>query len=351
MTSTVSPAESVLGSSETESTNFTFIDLFAGIGGMRLGFEAAGLKCVYSVEIDKYACQTYRENFPDDIHDPQRDITVTHVDEIPEHDVLVAGFPCQPFSLAGVSKHNSLGTNHGFEHETQGTLFFDIERILKAKKPTAFLLENVKNLKSHDEGNTFKVILRKLHELGYDVSNKVIDARYVVPQHRERTYIVGFLKSITPKKYPEFKFPEFSESDSRKTIDEILEKTPDPKYTLSEHLWRYLQDYAMKHRAKGNGFGFGLIYRTDPSMITRTLSARYHKDGSEILLDEGDGRPRRLTPTECMRLMGFPEDRFRITDFKIKVSDTQLYRQFGNSVVVPVIERIANKMADHLRKM
>lgn len=312
---------------------FRFIDLFAGIGGTRLAFQRAGGECVFSSEWDKFAQQTYFMNF-DEL--PNGDITDVDETAIPDHDVLVAGFPCQPFSIAGVSKHNSLGNEHGFANRTQGTLFFDVARIIAEKKPTAFLLENVKNLTTHDRKRTFATIMETLvDELGYSVSWKVIDAGAVVPQHRERVYIVGF-RIPTP-----FKFPELPVS--RQSLASILEPSPDPKYTLTPHLWQYLQDYADKHRAAGNGFGFGRVDPTDPSVTTRTLSARYYKDGSEILISQGEGAtPRRLTPRECARLMGFPDD------YRIVVSDTRAYKQFGNSVVVPVVEAIAKEMVKWL---
>jgi DNA (cytosine-5)-methyltransferase 1 len=316
-------------------TSFTFIDLFAGIGGMRQGFERAGGECVFTSEWDEYAQKTYSANFQGEIFG---DITkLTNMEDCPEHDVLVAGFPCQPFSIAGVSKHNALGRAHGFKSKTQGTLFFDVARIIDAKRPTAFLLENVKNLVSHDKGRTFATILDTLeNDLGYKVFHKIIDGQAAVPQHRERIYIVGF-KIPTP-----FKFPLIPHT--RKSLVEILDPAPDDRYTLTPHLWRYLQDYAAKHRAAGNGFGFGMVDPSDPDAVTRTLSARYYKDGSEILLYQGEGKvPRRLTPRECARLMGFPDD------FTIPVSDTRAYKQFGNSVVVPVVEAVAKEIAKWLR--
>lgn len=311
-------------------TSFSFIDLFAGIGGMRLAFEAAGGRCVFTSEWDPYAQRTYGANFEGDIHG---DITKINEAAVPDHDVLVAGFPCQPFSIAGVSKANALGNSHGFTHKTQGTLFFDVARMIDEKRPKAFLLENVKNLETHDKRRTFSTIVDTLQEdLGYHVFYRVIDGTSRVPQHRERIYIIGF-RLPTP-----FRFPELGVK--RKTLAEILEPEPDPKYVLTEHLWQYLQDYAAKHRAKGNGFGFGLVDPNDPTVVTRTLSARYYKDGSEILLSRGEGEtPRRLTPRECSRLMGFPPG------FKIPVSDTRAYKQFGNSVVVPVVEELAREIA------
>lgn len=312
-------------------SSFTFIDLFAGIGGFRLGFERAGGKCVFSSEWDKWAQETYRANFGET---PAGDITKIPASEIPDHDILTAGFPCQPFSIAGVTKHNALGNAHGFEHTTQGTLFFDVARIIAEKRPKAFVLENVKNLRGHDKGKTFRVIMETLKdELGYFVYDKTIDARTVVPQHRERIYIVGFRE---PRM---FEFPELY--DLRPRISDILEKNVDEKYTLTDHLWEYLQNYARKHRAKGNGFGYGLV---DLDGISRTLSARYYKDGAEILIPQPGKNPRRLTPRECARLMGFPES------FQIVVSDTRAYKQFGNSVVVPVIEAIAKEIVKCLRK-
>jgi len=307
----------------------TFIDLFAGIGGTRLAFEKCGAKCVFSSEWDRQSQTTYHENFGEW---PAGDITKINETDIPDHDILVAGFPCQPFSIAGVSKKNSLGKAHGFADKTQGTLFFDILRILKEKQPRAFLLENVRNLKSHDGGKTFEVIIKCLEDLGYHIDQRVIDGALVVPQHRERILIVGTKPAL------DFDFPsvhEISKYRLAEKLGDILEKNVLAKYTLTDHLWNYLQNYAEKHRKAGNGFGFGLV---GPDNITRTLSARYYKDGSEILVKQYRKNPRRLTPRECARLMGFPDT------FKIKVSDTQAYRQFGNSVVVPVIEAVASNI-------
>jgi len=315
---------------------FVFIDLFAGIGGIRIPFEKKGGKCVFSSEIDRFCQKTYMENFGET---PEGDITKIKAVDIPDHDLLLAGFPCQPFSIAGVSKKLSLGMNHGFQDEKQGNMFFNIARILKEKRPKIFLLENVKNLKSHDKGRTFDIIKNTLLDLNYSIFEEVIDAINYVPQHRERIFIAGFNNKYF--KDVKFEFP-LKKSESSLSIKDILEEKPDPKYTLSDHLWNYLQDYAEKHRRKGNGFGYGLI---DPEMdkYTRTLSARYYKDGSEILIRQEGKNPRRLTPRECARLMGFPDT------FRIPVSDTQAYRQFGNAVAVPVIEAIAKKIIPCLK--
>ncbi len=329
--------------------DFTFIDLFAGIGGLRLAFEAIGGRCLFTSELDKYAQLTYKANFGE--HVLHGDITQIRSSAIPAHDVLLAGFPCQPFSLAGVSKKNSLGRMHGFDCDTQGTLFFDVARIIKDHRPRAFLLENVKNLVSHDGGNTFRTVMKVLRdELGYHVSTKVLDGSCFVPQHRERIFIVGFNEDV-PFDWSMVSIPK---RDCWPRLNAVLHpedgsEPPEPpyttssglvasKYVLSDHLWQYLQDYAAKHRAKGNGFGYGLV---DPSDIARTLSARYFKDGSEILVRRQLGNPRRLTPRECSRLMGF--DRGNRT-FRIPVSDTQAYKQFGNSVVVPLVEAVARAM-------
>jgi len=338
------------------STEFRFIDLFAGIGGMRLGFESAGGRCVYTNEWNKYSQATYRANFPDDTHEIGGDIRTVAASAIPEHDVLVAGFPCQPFSIAGVSKKNALGRPHGFRCDAQGTLFFDVARIIEHHRPKAFLLENVKNLVSHDRGNTFRVIAKALtKELGYHIDARVIDARSWVPQHRERIFIVGF-RDQTGFTFDDFVAPDPAKGPRLESVLHPEDGTEDiddprigyiagprgkvpPKYTLTEHLWRYLQNYAEKHRQKGNGFGFGLV---GPQDVTRTLSARYYKDGSEILVRQKGKPPRRLTPRECARLMGF--DAAGRSPFRIPVSDTQAYKQFGNAVVVPVVRAVAQHM-------
>ncbi len=334
--------------------DFTFIDLFAGIGGIRMGFEAANGKCVFTSEWNKFSQMTYRANFFDD-HEIAGDITNISENDIPSHDVLLAGFPCQPFSIAGISKKKSLGREHGFRDKTQGTLFFDVARILSYHKPVAFLLENVKNLVSHDRGNTFKIIVDTLEkDLGYFVDYKIIDGKCLVPQHRERIYICGF-KRDTGFRLNNITFPDVKDGPKLSTIfhtdDEEPEfpytKTevglPNEKYTLTPRLWDYLQGYALKHKAQGNGFGYGLV---DEQTTARTLSARYYKDGSEILIKQSDGIPRRLTPRECARLMGFEKKYGK--KFIIPVSDLQAYKQFGNAVVVPVIERIDRAMKPHI---
>ncbi len=329
---------------------FKFIDLFAGIGGLRMGFEQAGGKCVFTSEWDKYAQKTYLANFPD-TDTIAGDITQVDAHDIPDHDIMLAGFPCQPFSIAGVSKKNSLKMPHGFKDLTQGNLFFDVARIIEAKRPEIVILENVKNLRSHDKGKTYKIIMKVLQEnLGYVVDDCVFDGQRWVPQHRERIVIAAFKNpvlfsfenySLPPKGHYTLEnvlhrtdgTEPYIEHDGNKYFDHEVGKVQG-KYTLSDHLWQYLQDYAAKHRSLGNGFGFGLV---DGKSITRTLSARYFKDGSEILVNQGEGlNPRRLTPREAARLMGYPDS------FKIPVSDTRAYKQFGNSVVVPLFSYIAH---------
>ena len=331
---------------------FTFIDLFAGIGGLRKAMEGSGGRCVFTSEWDRFAQQTYHANFPDN-RPIAGDIREVEAADIPHHDVLVAGFPCQPFSIAGVSKKNALGRLHGFLDETQGTLFFDVLRILMHHRPQAFLLENVKNLKSHDQGRTFEVIRRALtDELGYTLETRIIDAAHFVPQHRERIVIVGF-RQKTGFSFDDMQMPRRGSRKMRLVLHpedgtEIpeshftvgLDARVSEKYTLSDKLWQYLQGYSEKHKAKGNGFGFGLV---DGDSVARTLSARYYKDGSEILVSRGEGQnPRRLTPRECARLMGYDPT------FRIPVSDTQAYRQFGNSVAVPVFAEVARLMRPHI---
>lgn len=308
---------------------FTFIDLFAGIGGLRIAFERAGGTCVFSSKIDKFSCSTYSHIFGET---PAGDITKIAATDIPNFHILLAGFPCQPFSLAGVSKNQSLGRSHGFKDEIRGTLFFDIVRILEHHRPQAFLLENIKNLRSHDRGRTWKTIMHTLKALGYTVYSKVLNARLLVPQHRERVFIVGFREPVY------FAFPFIQ--DRKPRLRDILDDNVDDKYTLSDRLWTYLQEYAEKHRQRGNGFGYGLA---DLDGVSRTLSARYHKDGAEILIPQNNKNPRRLTPAECARLQGFPSKYEGIV-----VSDTQAYKQFGNAVSVPLASIIADEIIQAL---
>jgi DNA (cytosine-5)-methyltransferase 1 len=323
----------------SRNETFTFIDLFAGIGGLRRGFESIGGRCVFTSEWDKFSVHTYEANYRDN-RAVEGDIRpfAESPELIPPHDVLLAGFPCQPFSIAGVSKKNALGRPHGFLCDAQGTLFFDTAQIIAIRRPAAFLLENVKNLESHDGGKTFRTIMGVLtQDLGYHVTYRVISSEPWVPQKRRRIFIAGFRDS-TSFDMCKLKIPE----TPGPTLGSILEKNVDPKYTLTEHLWSYLQNYARKHQAAGNGFGCSVFKESE---VARTLSARYYKDGSEILIDQGKGkRPRRLTPRECARLMGYPDS------FKIPVSDTQAYRQFGNSVVVPVVRFVARGMKPHILK-
>ncbi|HCS4221355.1 TPA: DNA cytosine methyltransferase [Klebsiella aerogenes] len=368
---------------------FRFIDLFAGIGGIRHGFEAIGGQCVFTSEWNKHAVRTYKANWYCDplqhsFNADIREITLSQRTDIsdeeaaksireaiPQHDVLLAGFPCQPFSLAGVSKKNAMGRAHGFACETQGTLFFDVVRIIAARRPPIFVLENVKNLKSHDKGRTFRIIMQTLDELGYEVADanhvgaddpKVIDGRHFLPRHRERIVLVGFRRDL--QLHEGFTLRDITSlyPPQRPTFGELLDPTVDAKFILTPVLWKYLYRYARKHQARGNGFGYGLVDPTNPGSVARTLSARYYKDGAEILVDRGWDkplgekhfddpqnqlrRPRRLTPRECARLMGFEapgEHRFRIP-----VSDTQAYRQFGNSVVVPVFAAVAKLLAPRI---
>ena len=324
---------------QVKNPTFTFIDLFAGIGGFRLAMQLNGGRCVFSSEWNESAQKTYCANYGDT---PYGDITKQETkDLIPNgFDILCAGFPCQPFSIAGVSKKNSLGRATGFEDKTQGTLFFDVCKILKLRRPKAFLLENVKNLCSHDKGNTFRVICEALDELDYSIAFKVIDGQNFVPQHRERILIVGFDR----KRYGthvDFEF-KIKPVVPKPRMRDILEKDPDSKYTLSDKLWNYLQRYAEKHKAAGNGFGFGLAPLDG---VSRTLSARYYKDGSEILIEQRGKNPRRLTPLECARLMGFP------SNFKIVVSDCQAYKQFGNSVVMPLMADVGRLIIEKIQEL
>ena len=335
---------------------FKFIDLFAGIGGLRVGFSETGGQCVFTSEWDKFAQQTYRANFGEG-EKIFGDITKIDEADIPEHDILLGGFPCQPFSIAGVSKKNSLGKNHGFLDKTQGTLFFDVARILRHHRPKAFLLENVKNLISHDKGNTFATICDVLEKLGYRVNFSVISSEHWVPQRRKRIFIVGIRDDLNKL----FDFGEVEIPSSQPKLSQVLhpedgseeEERPftigskaivSDKYLLSQKLWEYLKSYSERHKSRGNGFGFGLF---GPNDIARTLSARYYKDGAEILIRTGKETPRRLTPRECSRLMGF-ENIKKNSKWVIPVSDTQAYKQFGNAVCPHISKAIARALTQQL---
>jgi DNA (cytosine-5)-methyltransferase 1 len=309
-----------------EKCQFNFIDLFSGVGGIRLPFQELGGKCVFSSEIDKFAKQTYQAFYGDL---PEGDITLIDPLTIPDFNILLAGFPCQPFSQAGQRK--------GFD-DTRGTMFFYIEEILRIKKPQAFLLENVKGLKGHDKGNTFKVICNHLENLGYKLNYQVLAAKdFGLPQNRERIYIVGFLNHEHAEK---FNFPTPLNIPTR--VGDILENNVAHKYTISDKLWQGHQRRKLEHKTKGNGFGYSMF--NNESQYTNTISARYNKDGSEILIDQGEGKnPRKITPLEAARLQGFP-DELVIKAREAGVSDAQLYKQFGNSVAVNVIREIAKKM-------
>lgn len=346
---------------------FRFIDLFAGVGGLRIALERAGGECVFSSEYDRYAQQTYeaffgeRPTFDDILKvDPPGDITLIKPKLVPDHDVLAAGFPCQPFSLAGVSKKQSMGRPHGFDDPTQGTLFFTLKEIIRAKRPEAFLLENVKNIRSHDKGRTFRVIMDSLTSIGYDVASDVLDAASWTPQHRERTFFVGFRKPKWSRgqswkvRAEDFDFKAIVPAGKIFDLEDVLQPSVNPKYTLGQGTWDTLVRHKKHHQSIGQGFGYGLITNPINGTVTRTLSARYHKDGAEILIDQGrNKRPRRLTPLECCRLMGFPREYQRFFDpsdneLEQPVSDTQAYRQFGNSVSVPVVTAVARQMVDLL---
>jgi len=333
-----------------------FIDLYAGIGGIRFAFERAGAKCVFSSEWNKFSQITYAILHGDI---PHGDITLIPKDKIPNHNILTAGFPCQPFSLAGVSKKQSAGKSHGFEDPTQGTEFFKIKEILRIKQPDAFFLENVKNLLSHDKKKTFEIIAKSLEEVGYDFEKKIVDSKYWVPQHRERTFIVGFRKDLNLANKLISIFPENPKSRKCELIDvlenpEDIERKYKSLYTVKQGTWEALKKHKMAHKAKGNGFGYGLIVPPLDGKITRTLSARYYKDGAEILISQGKGkRPRRLTPLEVYRLQGFPKEFEYLFDGENKsiqpVSDNQIYKQFGNSVSVPVVTAIAKNIINVIK--
>ena len=316
---------------EPKEKKFTQIDLFAGIGGIRLGFQRCGGKTVFSSEWDKFAQKTYRINYGEM---PAGDITKIPPSDIPDHDILLGGFPCQPFSQAGLKK--------GFE-DTRGTLFFNIAAILKEKRPKAFMLENVKQLRGHDKGNTIKVILNTLNELNYYVPDpEILNAYYFgVPQNRERIIIVGFNRDFLPDDFEPFVYPKGEILDDV-CVGNILEKNVSEKYTISDKLYQGHLKRKKEHEKKGNGFGFCVFDAN--SKYTSTISARYYKDGSEALIAQENKNPRMLTPRECARLQGFPED------FMIPVSNAQAYKQFGNSVCINVIEAVAKEIINYLEK-
>lgn len=325
-------ASAVPFKNKRKKSKFKFIDLFAGIGGLRIPFQELGGKCVFSSEWDKFSQKTYRLNYGEE---PNGDITKIQANEIDDFDILLAGFPCQPFSQAGLKK--------GFA-DTRGTLFFEIERIISEKRPKSFLLENVKQLRGHDKGRTLEVIIQHLHDLGYFVDYEVLRAAdYGVPQNRERIYIVGFdTRQINIDKNYRFPYPKPTYEKTR--LGDILENEVDEKYTISDRLWEGHLRRKREHQEKGNGFGFSLFNEESP--YTNTISARYYKDGSEILIDQGEElNPRKLTPKECARLQGFPEN------FIIPVSDTQAYKQFGNSVAVPVVRAVAKQLINEMKRL
>jgi DNA (cytosine-5)-methyltransferase 1 len=306
---------------KNKNAEYRVIDLFAGVGGIRLGFEKAfkeSVNFVFSSEIDKYAQKTYYANYNEL---PHGDITEIKVEEIPPHDIILAGFPCQAFSVAGLKK--------GFE-DTRGTLFFDVARIAKYHRPKVIFLENVKGFRNHDKGNTFKVVKKTLEDMGYRIFSEILNAKkFGLPQNRERIYIIGFLDHSV-----EFEFPKPPKWSVK--LGDILNKEVDEKYTISDKLWAGHQRRKREHKKKGNGFGYSMF--NEESEYTSTISARYYKDGSEILIEQKDKNPRKLTPREAGRLQGFPDS------FEIPVSNTQAYKQFGNSVAVPVIEELAKKI-------
>lgn len=352
------------------TVRFSFIDLFAGIGGIRIAMESAGGRCVFSSEIDRFAQTSYRHLFPNDTHKLVGDITKVASEDIPDFDVLTGGFPCQPFSIAGVSKKESLGRAHGFDDPEKGNLFFEIERILHDKRPRGFLLENVRNLVSHNKGQTFQIIREKLTNAGYVFSWRIINAKSVVAQSRNRIYLVGIRADLAGEARPGFveagnfwrgvetrmeraavaeaKRYGLSSSESWPSLAAVLEPevTVPEKYVITPRLWEYLQEYKRTHRKKGNGFGFLLVTRKDSH--TGTISARYYKDGADALVCRGENeRPRRLTPYETGRLQGFPEEYLKHFSRSLPqpVSDVQAYKQFGNSVSVPVVSAIAQEFA------
>lgn len=323
-----------------DNPKFTFVDLFAGIGGFRLALQRQGGLGVFSSEWDKGAQKTYLENYGEHPFGDITAITNEKIDDatlnqlVPDHDVLAAGFPCQPFSHAGVSARNSVGKDHGFKCDTQGTLFFDVMRISVVKKPQVLFLENVRNIEGHDKGLTFNVIKNSIEEIGYEFKYSIIDASPLVPQRRVRCYMVCFRKDLEI----DFKFPDINGEPL--ALKSILEKNVPEKYTISDRLWAGHINRTKRNLERGTGFTAHLANLDRPS---NTIVARYGKDGKECLVPQGNNNPRLLTPRECARLQGFPEE------FKISAARTPAYKQFGNSVAVPVIEEISKNIVKELR--
>ncbi|WP_372773864.1 DNA cytosine methyltransferase [Mangrovibacterium sp.] len=321
-----------------ENPKFTFIDLFAGIGGFRIALQKQDGKCVFSSEIDKAAKQTYEMNFGEIPFGDIRKFTGPDISDdlldklIPNHDLLAAGFPCQPFSLAGVSARNFLGKEHGFNDSNQGNLFFDILRIVDVKRPKAVFLENVKNLRSHDKGRTFETIKTMIKELGYSFSSEVVNSQTRVPQRRQRTYMVCFRDATINYKFPSFEGEPIP-------LRSILENSVDEKYTISDRLWQGHKNRSKRNLERGTGFS---TKEADLDKPSNTIVARYYKDGKECLIPQPGKNPRKLTPRECARLQGYPES------FIYHKSNSSAYKQFGNSVSVPVIERIAESITKYL---
>jgi DNA (cytosine-5)-methyltransferase 1 len=319
---------------------FAFIDLFAGIGGFRQALQGLGGYCAFSSEWDKGAQQTYYANYGELPFGDLTELTHEGIPEsqilrwIPNHDILAAGFPCQPFSHAGVSARVAVGKEHGFECKTQGTLFFDLMRVAAARKPKVLFLENVRNIERHDGTRTMQVIRESIDSIGYDFTSAIIDSSTLVPQRRKRCYMVCFRKDLEVN----FKFPEVS-GDPR-ALAEILESAPDPSYTISDKLWLGHQNRTARNLERGTGF---TAFTADLQKPSNTLVARYGKDGKECLVPQGDRNPRLLTPRECARLQGYPEK------FVLPVSRTPAYKQFGNSVAVPVISLISQAILEALR--
>ena len=348
MTPYATYAENQTANIPKSNKHYRFIDVFAGIGGFRFGFEPKGGLCVWSCEINSHSRKTYCHNHDEKEEDIFPDVRDATPSDVPDHDILIAGFACQPFSIAGVSKYNSMQIPHGFADETRGTLFFHIVRLLATHRPKAFLLENVPHLVNHDRGNTFATVQNLLaDELGYHISHRVLDARPYVPQNRRRIFIAGHQEKDHPGMYD----VQIADEETAPNLVDIIHPAdgsenpehpytvgpnaePDQRYTLGDGTWNTLLRHRAKHENEGNGFGYSIADLSGPA---RTLTARYGKDGQEILIFQEGKNPRKLTPRECSRLMGMPH-------LVIPVSDTQAYRQLGNSVVPPLVEAIAEQV-------